>query len=139
MSKSYCSIKGCSLFPLENGRCWKHQTSSLPEKEIKANKKPNLRKISDKRKEESKEYEKIKKAFLKGKVCDCCGEERKLDVHHAYGRVGKGFMDESTWKAVCRTCHTWIHSNPLEAEQQGLLATTEQKTEYERLNSKTKR
>lgn len=29
--KEYCKVKGCGLFPLENGLCWKHQKEKVVE------------------------------------------------------------------------------------------------------------
>ena len=44
------------------------------------------------------------------------------EIHHAWGRIGKNFLDESTWVACSRQEHTWLHSHPKEARQLGLLA-----------------
>jgi hypothetical protein len=45
---------------------------------------------------------------------------RSEDVHHVKGR-GKYYLDESTWMAVCRKCHDWIHSHANSARAMGLL------------------
>lgn len=42
------------------------------------------------------------------------------DIHHVKRR-GKYYLDESTWLAVSRESHDWIHSHPREARQLGLL------------------
>ncbi len=42
------------------------------------------------------------------------------DVHHVKGR-GKFYLDESTWMAVSRESHRWIHNHPKEARELGLL------------------
>ena len=47
---------------------------------------------------------------------------RSTDVHHSRGRIGKSFLDESTWVACSRQEHTWLHSHPKEARKLGLLA-----------------
>lgn len=44
------------------------------------------------------------------------------DIHHVKGRVGSNYLDESTWLAVSRFSHDWIHSNPKRARELGLLA-----------------
>ena len=41
---------------------------------------------------------------------------KATDIHHKKGRVGKLFLDDSEFLAVCRMCHTWIENNPAEAK-----------------------
>lgn len=43
------------------------------------------------------------------------------DVHHMAGRRGDNFLDETTWMAVSRLGHAWIHSNPSAARKMGWL------------------
>ena len=38
------------------------------------------------------------------------------DIHHKKGRVGKLFLDDSEFLAVCRMCHAWIEVHPQEAK-----------------------
>jgi predicted HNH restriction endonuclease len=40
------------------------------------------------------------------------------DVHHCYSGIDREehFLDDNTWKAVCRNCHNIIH-NVLSAEE----------------------
>lgn len=45
---------------------------------------------------------------------------RSVDVHHMKRR-GKYFLDTSSWLAVSRQAHDWIHSNPKEATEMGWL------------------
>ena len=40
------------------------------------------------------------------------------DVHHKKGR-GKYLLATNTWMAVCRTCHGWIETHPIEATEMG--------------------
>ena len=40
------------------------------------------------------------------------------DVHHKKGR-GKWLLIVDTWMSVCRTCHTWIETHPVEATEMG--------------------
>ena len=42
------------------------------------------------------------------------------DIHHTEGRVGKLYLDDTKFKAVCRHCHTVIHENPKLAKDLGL-------------------
>lgn len=44
------------------------------------------------------------------------------DIHHKAGRTGKNYLDESTWMAVSRDGHRWIHDHPKEARARGWLA-----------------
>lgn len=45
---------------------------------------------------------------------------RSVDVHHMKRR-GKYFLDTSSWLAVSRQAHDWIHLNPKEATEMGWL------------------
>lgn len=47
---------------------------------------------------------------------------KSQDTHHAAGRTGKNYLDSSTWLAMCRNHHTWIHSHARAARVMGLLA-----------------
>ena len=40
------------------------------------------------------------------------------DVHHKKGR-GEFHLDESTWLPVCRNCHMWIETHPIESYELG--------------------
>lgn len=41
------------------------------------------------------------------------------DVHHKSGR-SKQYLNQTTWLAVCRSCHQWITDNSKEAIEMGL-------------------
>jgi len=41
------------------------------------------------------------------------------EIHHSKGR-GEYLLDDTTFKAVCRTCHMWIETHPIEAKELGL-------------------
>jgi len=47
--------------------------------------------------------------------------EKSCDVHHRKQR-GKHYLDESSWMAVGRLSHIFIHNNPSIARSLGLLA-----------------
>lgn len=79
--------------------------------------------VSKKMRETMDEYSKKRAAFLvvnsrcQAKLVGCTGEA--TDVHHKAGR-GENHLKISTWLAVCRSCHSWIELNPLEAKELGL-------------------
>jgi hypothetical protein len=79
--------------------------------------------VSKKRREEMDEYSKKRLAFLalhpscQGKLVGCTG--KATDVHHKAGRVGDDYLNMNKWLAVCRTCHSWIEENPIEAKELG--------------------
>ena len=87
-----------------------------------------LRPMSDKRRREREIYLKKRAAFLKlHPVCCVVLDGRKCkaratDIHHKFGRVGANYLDENTWLATCRPHHQFIHQNPKEAREVGLLA-----------------
>ena len=94
--------------------------------------KKRIRPMSKKREREQAIYLKKRKAFLaEHPICqaDACingnwnlfFRPEATEIHHRMGR-GKYLLDESTWVAVCRKNHNWIHSHPKEARQLGLLA-----------------
>lgn len=51
-------------------------------------------------------------------------------IHHLRGRVKKLLRDERFWLAVCASCHDWIHTNPRDARELGLLSSA---TEFNRM------
>lgn len=55
--------------------------------------------------------------MCQAKLIGCSGEA--TDVHHKAGR-GENLLKISTWIAVCRSCHTYIETNPAEAKEMGL-------------------
>ena len=80
--------------------------------------------VSKKRRVEMDEYYKKRLAFLalhrscQAKLTGCTG--KSTDVHHKAGRVGDNYLNMNTWLAVCRSCHSWIETNPVEAKELGL-------------------
>jgi len=81
-----------------------------------------LRKVSKKYAPELRAYQKERKIFLEDKFCEypegCV--ERADDVHHSQGR-GINLRKQSTWWALCRTHHDFVHQNPNIARTMGLL------------------
>ena len=67
-------------------------------------------------------YSKLRRVFLTDyPMCQAalprCGS-KSTEVHHKKGR-GIYHNDVNTWLSVCRSCHTWIELNPIEAEELG--------------------
>ena len=124
MSPFNCIIEGCDN-PIENRDtklCASHSAerrkAERDSKKVKVVK--QVKKVSNKRKDELKEYVKLRKSFLLHNT-DC---ELKLEgctvkaseIHHAAGRTGKNFLDTNTWRAACSSCHFKNH-NELSAEE----------------------
>lgn len=78
--------------------------------------------MSAKRVKESKEYNTLRKVFLNGKICPITGQ-KATEVHHTFSGKdrAKHYLDVSTWLAVSRDGHEWIHENPKEARKKGYL------------------
>lgn len=81
-------------------------------------------KFSKKREEENEIYFEQREKFLAAKKkCEAqlpgC-TKKATEVHHGIGRVGANFLDETTWVAVCRSCHREIELNPEMAKELGL-------------------
>jgi hypothetical protein len=72
---------------------------------------------------ESKVYRQKRGLFLwEHPICEF-GEcfSKSEDTHHVNGRGGRNYLDASTWKALCRRHHDWIHSHARQARELGLL------------------
>ena len=84
---------------------------------------------SPRRRREGAIYRKARIAFLAANpICSAhpiltgsVTNSRSVDVHHTRGRLAGAYLDETTWMAVCRECHDWIHQHPAKARQMGLL------------------
>jgi len=84
-------------------------------------KRTRLAPMSKKRKEDSKEYYKLRNAYMKEHpVCEVCGGRDSQDLHHKHGR-GIYYLTVEYFMAVCRYDHTKIHENPNWAREQGYL------------------
>ena len=79
--------------------------------------------VSKKRQGEMDKYSLLRDAFItakprcEAKLVGCTG--KSTDVHHKAGR-NENHLQVGTWLAVCRTCHSWIETHPLEAKELGL-------------------
>jgi len=83
--------------------------------------------VSSKRKKKDLEYSKLRKRFLTDNpLCmvkvNGCGHGA-TDVHHKFSGSDRDtyYLVQSTWLAVCRNCHDWIHKSPKEARALGYL------------------
>lgn len=89
----------------------------------KVKKKP-IKCISDKQKERLKQYRIVRDAYMKlHPVCqaqlDCCTQVA-TDLHHMKDRCGSNLTDTNYFKAVCRSCHTFITEHSDIAKELGL-------------------
>jgi hypothetical protein len=46
---------------------------------------------------------------------------RATEIHHKAGRYGGNYLNVTTWAAVCRDSHRWLHDNPKLAKAEGWL------------------
>ena len=77
--------------------------------------------VSQKRKKKDAEYSKLRERYLtENPLCminvNGC-TNGATDVHHTYAGSNRDafYLVQSTWKAVCRNCHNYIHEHPEEA------------------------
>jgi hypothetical protein len=83
--------------------------------------------VSSKRKKKDQEYLKLRERFLTDNhlcqvsVSGCTNGA--TDVHHKFSGSDRDtyYLVQSTWLAVCRACHSWIHENPEKARILGHL------------------
>ncbi len=111
----------------KNGQAKTSQQERAEKKPVPiAKAKKPVKKVSAKRVEENKEYDKARKEYLaQHKVCeaqvatDCTGVSQ--DIHHRRGRNSKDDrINPNHFVAVCRKCHLFLHAHPIQAKQLGL-------------------
>ena len=101
-------------------QCWSSRTFKGMSSTKKPTAKKPMRLQSSKIMKLNAAYSVLREQFLKNHPC-CqaripgCSMVA-TDIHHKKGRVGKLFLDDSEFLAVCRMCHTWIENNPAEAK-----------------------
>ena len=80
-----------------------------------------IKKVSDKRKTENKDYTKVRKVFLESLIfCQVKGcKGLATEVHHKKGRIGKLLTDISYFLGVCRECHNKIELEPKWGKENG--------------------
>ena len=102
--------------------CWKLESTVKGGKPTKVKQQKPLAPRSSKRIIQDKEYSSKRKVFLeKHPMCiahlpGVC-TNHSTDVHHIAGRIESLYLDEESWLAVCRACHSWIHTHPLESRE----------------------
>lgn len=109
--KQYTSLTKC--------KC----SSSVPK--LRPKKKYLIPKVSKKRQIENVKYSVLRIEFLgkpENQICPIT-KQQTVEVHHTYcGKDrAKYYLDVSTWLAVSRDGHNWIHDNPKEARELGFL------------------
>lgn len=81
--------------------------------------------VSKKRKVEMLQYSVLRIEFLCKKENQICPitKQQTVEVHHTFSGKdrAKYYLDVSTWLAVSRDGHNWIHANPKEARELGYL------------------
>jgi hypothetical protein len=81
-----------------------------------------LRQKSEKRKTEELIYSEKRRDYLSvHPFCEFDGcHKLASDIHHR-ARRGAHYLDVSTFVGLCRYHHRWVHDNPAEAKEKGLL------------------
>jgi hypothetical protein len=80
-----------------------------------------IRQVSKKKREELKIYAKLRKQLLAERpICEICSANQSTDCHHKKRR-GRFYLDYSTYAALCRNCHMYLHENPSWARENGWL------------------
>jgi hypothetical protein len=118
-----CNKEGCDYPVFSKGYCKAHQYLRKDYKQPSPVRKP-IKRISDKRKAKNALYKVAREIFLqKNRVCQVCNNRKSTEIHHTYSGKDrdKYFLDESTWLAVDRICHNYIHDNPQWARKNNYL------------------
>lgn len=73
-----------------------------------------------------RQYAKMRKEFLSGKLCEVCQKEHSRtrepdEIHHIAGRNNDRLLMTQYWLPVCWSCHWEIHDNPAWARERGYL------------------
>lgn len=78
--------------------------------------------VSSKRRRELVHYRKLRTTYLGGHpTCECCERRPATDIHHKAGRTSGNYLRVTTWMAVCRECHDYIHRFPKLSKALGYL------------------
>jgi hypothetical protein len=79
-----------------------------------------IAKVNDGRKEQEKEYLKLRKVFLRDHpFCKECGQPA-TDIHHAAGKIGDKLLDVADFVPLCRKHHQYYEVRPIEAKEKGI-------------------
>ena len=102
-------------------QCWScHKTSGV--RQTSAKKRTPLSPRSPKQRRIEAAYDVLRKKYLEAhQMCEAhlggCSTYA-TDIHHKAGR-GQYMLDDTTYLAVCRTCHQYIELHPIEAKEMG--------------------
>jgi hypothetical protein len=104
-------------------QCWSaHKSTTTPKPTVRQKRLPSR---SPRRIKEQAEYSKIRVPFLEehpkcqAHLTGIC-THHATDVHHKAGRSGELYLNQKYWLAVCRACHMWIETHPIQAREMGL-------------------
>lgn len=104
--------------------CWScHNSKDNTQKPTKS----AISQVSSKRKKKDQEYMKLRNRFLTDfSLCQVAVKGCSInatDVHYTYAGANRDafYLVQSTWLAVCRNCHDWIHAHPKESRAFGYL------------------
>ncbi len=104
--------------------CWScHNSKDNTQKPTKS----AISQVSSKRKKKDQEYMKLRARFLTDfSLCQMAVKGCSInatDVHHTYAGANRDafYLVQSTWLAVCRNCHDWVHAHPKESRAFGYL------------------
>lgn len=104
----------------------KNALKELEEPETKQpSKKYEIPKKSKKQKVLDGKYAVLRIEFLgkkENQICPITGQ-KTTEIHHKWSGKdrAKYFLETSTWLAVSRNGHSWIHENPKESRELGFL------------------
>lgn len=131
LKKKKCKICGAEFLPFKSTDmvCSFKCGEIYKQNHIKQN--TPVKKVSETRKVENTKYAKLRKAFLalpENKYCKISKElfgtnTLATEIHHTYSGKDrqKYYLNISTWIAVSRRAHNWIHNNPKESYKRGWL------------------
>lgn len=135
LKKKICKSCGREEYIFSQGRCKKCDAKVNPDKyrikvKVKTDGKPKrkalskkrIKPISDKEKERRKLYKKARAEYKDVvKVCERCGTDKGLELHHKKGREGALLWDKNYFCLLCSDCHRHVHANPEESYKEGWL------------------
>ena len=79
-----------------------------------------IKKVSDKKALNDAIYKVLRDKFIsENPICMVFKNFPSTDVHHKKGKIGKNYLDVSTFLAVCREAHRKIEDNPEWARENG--------------------
>jgi hypothetical protein len=118
--KCECGLNFIQYNSLKKYCSWTCEKKYKPQTHNSA-KKYIIPKVSKKQAELNKTYSKLRIEFLsrpENQVCPIT-KQQTTDVHHKYSGKdrAKYFLDTTTWLAVSRTGHVWIHENSKQARE----------------------